>query len=290
MGDRVYPRDSPPFSGEHPPPHPHPMVETPPTSGEHHRRMSQDSFTSSKMDYGNGYGYGPNPGTYVVQVPKDRIFRVPPPENEHKFKLYTKKKSNRSCCRCCICSIISTILILAVLLGLTFGTLYLIYHPKSPTYTIQKVQVKGVNVTAQSGATTIKPVFNITVEINNRNGKIGFYYEKDSEINIYRDGVNLCDGKLPVFYQPPNSVTVVSTELSGSGMVLSKSAREKLLTEQKNGKVPLQMDVKIPLKVKIGSVKSWTATVKVKCDVTLSALTPNAKVVSKKCKVQTTPW
>ncbi|KAK9677925.1 hypothetical protein RND81_11G176400 [Saponaria officinalis] len=295
MAERVYPRDSPPFSGEHP--HPNPLVETPPTSGEHHRRMSQDSFASSKMSYGNGngngngYGYGPNPGTYVVQVPKDRIFRVPPPENEHKFKLYTKKKTNRSCCRCCICSIISTILILAVLLGLTVGILYLIYHPKSPTYNIQSVQVKGVNLTAQNtGATTIKPVFNITLNIDNPNGKIGFYYEKDSEINVYRDGVHLCDGKLPTFYQPPNSFTVLSTELSGAGMVLSKSARDKLLTQQKDGKVPLEMDVKIPIKVKIGSVKSWTFTVKVKCDVTLNALTANAKVVSKNCKVHTTPW
>ncbi|XP_074276739.1 NDR1/HIN1-like protein 13 [Silene latifolia] len=289
MGERVYPRDSPPFSGEHP--NPHSTDETPPVSGEHHRRMSQDSFASSKMSYGNGYGYGPNPGTYVVQVPKDRVFRVPPPENEHKFKLYTKKKSNRSCCRCCICSIISTILILILLLAITFGILYLVYHPKKPTYNITSVHVKGVNLTTSNAdATTITPVFNVTVKINNPNGKIGIYYEQGSEVSVYRDGVNLCEGKLPAFYQPPNSVTVLSTELSGAGMVLSKAARDKLMNQQKDGKVPLEMDASIPVKVKLGSVKFWTFTVKVTCDVTLSALTANAKVVSKNCKVHATPW
>jgi len=47
-------------------------------------------------------------GIYVVQVPKDQIYRVPPPENailaEHHGKPFrsNKKKPHRSCCLCCI--------------------------------------------------------------------------------------------------------------------------------------------------------------------------------------------
>ncbi|KAH9603924.1 hypothetical protein KSS87_018008 [Heliosperma pusillum] len=279
--------ETPPVSGEYPRESTlKPIIETPPMSGEHNRDMSRGSFGSSKS-----YDSGPNPGTYVIQVPRDQVYRVPPPENAHKFKRYTKRKTNRNCCRSCICYTISTILLLILLLGITFGILYLIYRPKLPTYTIDGIHVKGVNLTATKVTeTTITPVFNVTVKTNNPNGKISIYYEQGSKINIYRDGVNFCDGKLPAFHQPPKSVTVFSTDLSGSGIVLSKSAREKLLNEQKNGKIPLEMDVKVPVRIKLGSVKFWTMTVKVKCDVTVNELTVKAKIVSQKCKVRVTPW
>lgn len=250
--------------------------------------MSQESFTSSKMSY--GYGYGPNPGTYVVQVPKDQVYRVPPPENAHKFKLYTKKKTGRGGCRCCICSFLAAILILAALLAVTGAILYLVYRPKAPSYSIESVHVKGINLSTIATTATIAPVFNVTVKTENNNAKIGIYYEQGSVIKIYHDGVNLCNGKLPAFYQPPKSQTVFSTELSGAGIVLSKSARDKLLTEQKDGNVPLVINVKVPVKIKIGSVKTWTISVDVSCDVTVNALSTNAKVVSKKCNVNAKPW
>jgi len=128
------------------------------------------------------------------------------------------------------------------------------------------------------------------VKTENRNSKIGVYYEQRSSINIYHDGVNFCGGSLPAFYQPPKSVTIFSTELSGAGIVLSKSARDKLLTEQKKGKVPLEVDVEIPVKIEVGAVKTWAITVKVSCDVTVNALMENAKVVSRDCWVHARPW
>lgn len=293
MGERVYPRDTPPVSGEHPNLNPKPIIDSPPVSGGPYHRptMSQDSFTSSKMSY-PGYG-GPQPGTYVVQVPKNQVYRVPPPENAHKYKLYTQRKPQRSRCRCCICATLAVILLLALLLVVAGGVFYLIYIPKAPSYSIESVQIKGVNLTklaTSSVAPTISPVFNVTVKTENSNGKIGVYYEQGSSVNIYHDGVNFCGGSSPAFYQPPKSVTVFSTELSGAGIVLSKSARDKLLTEQKKGEVPLEMDVEIPVKIKVSAVKTWTITVKVSCDVTVNALIENAKVVYRDCRVHAKPW
>ncbi|KAK9664097.1 hypothetical protein RND81_14G019400 [Saponaria officinalis] len=279
MSEPKYPRDTPPVSGDYSTTKS--FVETPPVSGEHHRRMSQDSFASSKMSYAT------NPGTYVIQVPKDQIYRVPPPENAHKFNQYTKRKTKRSCCRCCICSVISTLFILIILLGVTIGVLYLVYNPKVPSYAINSVHVKGVNLTVRNKVT---PDFNVTVKTNNPNGKISIYYEQGSKISVYHDGLNLCNGELPAFYQPPKSVTVFSTEFSGPGFVLSKSARDKLRAQEKKGEVPLEMDVTVPVKIKAGSVKFWLMSMKVKCDVTVTALTGNTKVVSQRCKVDAKPW
>lgn len=285
---RVFPRESPPVSGEHSNEKLMANSSSPPVSGEHRRNMSQDSLASSKMSY--GYGYGPNPGTYVVQIPKDQVYRVPPPENAHKFKLYTQKKKGRSGCRCCVCSILAGILIFAALLAVTGAVLYLIYKPKAPSYSIESVRVRGVNLSTIATTSTMSPVFNVTLKTKNNNGKIGIYYEQGSSIKIYHDGVNLVNGKLPAFYQPPKTSTDFSTELSGAGIVLSKSARDKLLTEQRTGQVPLKVYVKVPVKIKIGAVKTWTISVEVSCDVTVNALATNAKVVSRKCKVNAKPW
>ncbi|PIN19346.1 hypothetical protein CDL12_07977 [Handroanthus impetiginosus] len=51
------------------------------------------------------------PGTYVVQVPKDQIYRVPPPENAIMLAERGKNKQNRRS-SCCFCSCLSCIFIL----------------------------------------------------------------------------------------------------------------------------------------------------------------------------------
>lgn len=89
--------------------------------------------------------------------------------------------------------------------------------------------------------TTMFSVFNLTLKAQYNDGKIGIYYEQGSWIKIYHYGVNLCDGKFPVFYQPPKSVTVLSTELNNAGIVLSMSTHDKLVKEQKRGHVLLEI-------------------------------------------------
>ncbi|KAG8369214.1 hypothetical protein BUALT_Bualt15G0127900 [Buddleja alternifolia] len=45
-------------------------------------------------------------GTYVVQVPKDQIYRVPPPENALMLAEHQENQHNRSsCCFCCSSSL-----------------------------------------------------------------------------------------------------------------------------------------------------------------------------------------
>ncbi|XVF36736.1 hypothetical protein REPUB_Repub19eG0083900 [Reevesia pubescens] len=62
------------------------------------------------------------PGTYVVQVPKDQIYRVPPPENaliaeRHRSNHQGNKIDNRGCCSRRLIWLLSFV-ILVVVLGL----------------------------------------------------------------------------------------------------------------------------------------------------------------------------
>lgn len=281
MADRVHPRDteSPPVSGEH-------MKGNSGRNGGgmHRPTLSQDSLMSK-----DSYAYsGPPSGTYVIQVPKDQIYKVPPPENAHKYKLYTAQRKNRGTCRRCCCATLGLLILLIALLAAGVGIFYLLYHPKAPSFSVEKVSVQGINIT--SDTESISPVFNVTIRAENPNGKIGFYYETGSSVTVQYNDVTLCEGPLAVFYQPPKNTTLFSTELSGGDIVLSSTDKDKLAAQQKKENVPLKMTVELPVKVRIGSLKTWKLTGKANCAVALSGLTAKAKVVSKDCSVSVRMW
>lgn len=51
--------------------------------------------------------------------------------------------------------------------------------------------------------------FDLTLFENNRNHKIGIYYEKDhNSLEIFYRDVRLSKGVLPMFYQPSNNITM----------------------------------------------------------------------------------
>lgn len=260
MAERVYPADSPPESGQ---------FSGNFSSGEFPRKLA------------------PPPSTYVIQVPKDQIYRIPPPENAHRLQYLSRKKSNRSCFRCCFCSFLAAIFILIVLAGISFAVLYLIYRPEAPKYSVEGFAVSGINLNSSS---PISPQFNVTVRSRNGNGKIGVYYEKGSSVDVFYNGVDLCNGVLPAFYQPANNVTLVKTALTGSKIQLTSGMKKELRNEVIKKTVPFKLKIKAPVKIKVGSVKTWTITVKVNCDVTVDKLTAPSRIVSRKCSHDVDLW
>ena len=270
MADRVHPQDSPPASGD---------SQTSPSQGEAVARKPTPPAPEKPV---------PQPGTYIIQVPKDQVYRVPPPENARRYDQYNRRKNHRSCCCRCLCWLIGLFVILIILLGIAAGIIYLVFRPEAPDYTVNRIAVKGMNLT--SGSASISPEFDVAVRANNPNNKIGIYYEKDSSVEIYYKDVKLCDGVLPAFFQPSNNVTVFETALKGSGIELRSSDFQALVDAQKKGEVPLQLKLKAPVKIKVGSVKTWMITVKVDCDVTVDKLSTQAKIVSRDCNYGVDLW
>ncbi|XP_048323884.2 NDR1/HIN1-like protein 13 [Ziziphus jujuba] len=275
MTDRVHPQDdSAPLA--------HPSTTSSPNnSSEFPKRPSPPSPEKPV----------PPPGTYVIQIPKDTVYRVPPPENAKKYQQLSRRKSNRRpCCCCCLCWLLGLIVILIVLAGISAGVLYLVFRPESPKYTVDDVSIKGINLTSSSSSSVISPTIDVEVRAENPNDKIGIYYEKDSSVRVYFSDVKLCDGVLPKFYQPSNNVTVFKTTLAGSGIEFTESVHKSLRSAQSQGRVPLELKLRAPVKIKVGSVKTWTITVKVNCDITVDKLTAEAKIVSKKCDYDVDLW
>ncbi|KAL2316939.1 hypothetical protein Fmac_030815 [Flemingia macrophylla] len=266
MADRVHPHHSPPASAES---QPQPPEKLSPPSPEK--------------------PVPPPPATYFIQIPKDQIYRVPPPENARRYDQYTRRKHRQNrCCRC-LCWLVGLVAVFVVLLGIAAGVFYLVFRPEAPNYTIENIAIRGINLTSASSA-AISPEFNVTVKADNPNNKIGIHYLKDSSAEVFYNDVRLCNGALPAFYQPSNNVTVFGTALKGNGIVLRSDDQRALVESQTKQKVPLTVRIRAPVKIKVGSVKTWKITVKVDCDVTVNSLTENAKIVSKHCDYGVNVW
>jgi hypothetical protein len=263
MAERVHPRDSPPVSEEH-------AVVTP------------QSPPSDKPV--------PPSGTYVIKIPKDIIHRVPPPENARRYEQYTRKNNRRNRRCCCFCWFIGILFILIVLLGITAGIFYLVFRPKAPNYSIENINIRGINLTSPSSTAAISPEFDVTVKSDNPNNKIGISYLKDSSAEIFYKDVRLCNGVLPAFYQPSNNVTVFKTVLKGNGIKMRSEDLRAMVTAQSKRKVPLMVKLRAPVKIKVGLVKTWKITVKVDCDLTVDRLTVNAKIVTRDCNFSVDLW
>ncbi|KAI3977081.1 hypothetical protein MKX01_004056 [Papaver californicum] len=237
----------------------------------------------------------PPPGTYVVQIPKDQIYRIPPPENAQRFENYTrkgKKKNRPSCCCCGLFWILSIIIFLGFLAAIASGIFYIVVRPKSLQYSVEIFSIKGLdgNLTSASSSSSLKlsPEFDITVKSQNPNGKISFfYYMEGSEVTVSYSNVRLSTGTFKTFYQPTNNATVIEMALkSNNGVKMSNETRTSLINQQELGNIPFILDLNVPVKVKVGSIKTWTITLKVHCDVSKNGLTVNSTLVSNKCGVK----
>ncbi|XWS71791.1 hypothetical protein CRYUN_Cryun03dG0168700 [Craigia yunnanensis] len=260
MAERVHPGDSPPATNEHSTPKPAPPSPEKPI---------------------------PQPGTYVIQIPKDQIYRVPPPENARRYEHLSKRKARRSTCRRCCCCMLTSILVLLLAAAIIAAVIYFVFKPESPNYSVESVAIKGFNLTSSS---PLSPEFDVTVRAQNPNDKIGIYYEKSSSVEVYYEDVNLCNGALPVFYQPTNNVTVFKMALKGSGIELTNATLRALSDEQNKGTVPFTLKLRAPVKIKVGSIKTWKITVKVTCKITVDELTTAAKIVSGDCDYGVDLW
>ncbi|KAM7256116.1 hypothetical protein ACFE04_011857 [Oxalis oulophora] len=263
MTDRVHPRDSP-SSVTH-------------LNNEYFNEQELNTPRPSPPSSEQSIPPPPAAGTYVIQLPKDQVYRIPPPENARQYERLTRRhnRGRRSPCCCCLCSILAILALLVLFTAVTAGILYLVYKPKAPDYTINKISINGLNLTSTS---PLSPRIDVTVRANNPNDKIGIYYVNGSDVNVFYEDVELCDGVLPVFYQPTNNVTVFNTVLKGSGIKLTNAVSKSLVTAQNKKVVPLKVHIRAPVKIKVGSVKTWTITVKVDCDVKVDKLTASSNI------------
>ncbi|KAK3184621.1 hypothetical protein Dsin_031907 [Dipteronia sinensis] len=231
----------------------------------------------------------PPSGTCIVKLPRNQTHRFTSREMALRYVHLSRPKSSSRI----YYMIFFSLLLFLVIMALSAAAFYIVFRPKSPNYTVKNVSIRFFNLTtlmSQSSSTPspppITPEFHINFTAENPSNKIGIYYEEEgSSVHVFYKNVHLFDGVLPQFYQPSENVTVFKAVLEGSSaMEITSSVHEKLVAAEKDGRVPLNLNLRAPVKFKVGSVKTWTMNVKVRCHVTVNEFTAQSKIVSQNCE------
>ncbi|KAK6138238.1 hypothetical protein DH2020_028022 [Rehmannia glutinosa] len=202
----------------------HPSTANPPPPPPPTSSSTADSGQKPKAPNPPPSNLVPPPATYVVQLPREQIFRYPPPENARNSK----------------------------------------HSPAAKTAGAAAVDA-AVSHSASSYSSSPPPLYppacstssSISSRRKNPNGRIGIYYLKDSSVNVFYNDVELSGGVLPTFYQPKKNVTVLQTPLTGSDVVLTGAVKTELRNAQNRRRVPLVVNVEAPVKIRVGSAKTW---------------------------------
>ncbi|EXB93688.1 hypothetical protein L484_003960 [Morus notabilis] len=221
------------------------------------------------------------PETYVIQIPKDQIYRVPPPENAliaERFRNPETKGRNPSLPRSLLCVGIILFALCLIFIGITLSTLFFALSPEAPTISILHVVV------------TNPKHYDIYLKTNNANSRTGIYYEKGGSATLLFGEKNVGEGEFPMLYQQESSFATVQLVIDGNKSLPREM--EKSINETKSDlPVPLALKMEVPVTMNLGFLKIWKNEILVDCKFKLSALRTNGgfQLLSQECETTFEP-
>lgn len=219
-----------------------------------------------------------NPGTFVVQVPKDQIYRVPPPENARIAELHRntpqgEKKGSRCWCFVFIIVFLAIVIFIAGLLG---GLFSIVLTPKDPRFSIQRFHLES------------KPhlQYNINLQVHNPNSKVGILYKEGGDVSLSLRRQKIASGAYPTFYQAHQNSTMLGVTLKGSTVELPKEVEESMTNGKSKVHVTFSLTMHVQTQMKMGLLHSGTMKYDVTCHVTVDTLAKNTRVLSQQCETK----
>ncbi|KAF5784648.1 hypothetical protein HanRHA438_Chr10g0431961 [Helianthus annuus] len=220
--------------------------------------------------------------TYVIQVPKDQIYRVPPPENaifaEQKRVAVPATKSMFSA-KCMLLSIVILLLVIGLITGLCLS----MTDKKDPTFRVHRV-----HVTTKGKGKDKQHEFDFTLKSKNTNGHAVILFGKGGKASLsYRDTRSLAKGPFPTFKQDTNSLKYERLKLiSGSGKTLPKVI-QKSMNGTSHKAIKLLLGFNVPLSFKVGVFSVKSKMLSIACNVKVKRLTKRARILTQDCDYST---
>jgi hypothetical protein len=198
--------------------------------------------------------------------------------------VHSKPPKKRSCCCKCFCWTISLILLQVILIGIAVGIIFLVFQPKLPKFSVDKLLITQFNISDSDNS--LNAVFDVTITAINPNKKIGIYYEGGSQISGWYIDTQLCSGALPKFYQGHKNTTVLNLALTGQSQNATGLLSSLQQQQQATGNIPLTLKVNQPVRVKLGQLKLFKVKFKVRCTLLVDNLAANNQITisSSRCK------
>lgn len=218
-------------------------------------------------------------GSYIVQFPRDQIYRVPPPENAHYVERFGNPDKQKGSIRPRLKWVIGVVLSLGVLITVILALFYTLVRPDPPTFHIDRFATKKAPTTRHS-----RPEYDFMLRVDNPNSQMGLSYGGGGSAWLEHKGVELADGEPPSFVQPGRNSTAFRIVLSGSDMDLPREIKKSFEgIKGSKGGVALTLTLTFPVRVKVWGVWARSMKMEVGCDMTVDSLGRRSRVTSQKC-------
>ncbi|GFY87773.1 hypothetical protein Acr_05g0014120 [Actinidia rufa] len=165
-----------------------------------------------------------------------------------------KPPKTRSCLCRCLCWILSLLTLLLLIVGIIAAIIYFVFQPKIPKYSIDGLKITEFNLSNDMSLSATFNVNNITAR--NPNKKIGH-----------------------------RNTTVLDVALTGQTQNAT-DLLQSLQAQQQTGSIPLRLRARVPVRIKLGSLKLMKWKFLVRCNLVVDSLTANnvIRISSSKCK------
>ncbi|XP_074590487.1 NDR1/HIN1-like protein 13 [Curcuma longa] len=207
--------------------------------------------------------------TYIVQVPKDQIYRVPPPENaslvEHYRNQVRQRRQNRCPCFRYLKRLALPVFLPLLLLAAAIIIFFAVVNPATPAFSVKSLSVKD--------APKSKTEYVFAVRIINPSNRVGLSYAAGGRAVAYHTGAEFATGPTPGFFQPHGNTTDLKLLLRST----------KIPTKALNKPLWIKLRVEFPVKSKIGQLELRRMSLDVKCDVKVSGLDKKGRISSQDC-------
>lgn len=185
-----------------------------------------------------------------------------------------RPRKGRSCCCKCMWWTVSVIVVLLIIIAASAGILYLVFQPKIPKYSVDNLRISDLRLNPDL---SLYAKFNVRITAQNPNKKIGIYYERGSRLSVWYKTTRLCHGSLPKLYQGHQNTTVLRVDLSGQSQY-GNTLLSALQEAQQNGRVPLDLKIDVPVRIKIGRLKLMKVGILGDCMLIVNSLSTNSLI------------
>ncbi|KAI4345228.1 hypothetical protein L6164_012370 [Bauhinia variegata] len=213
-----------------------------------------------------------NRKTYIVQAPKDQVYRVPPLENALIVENYRNPRSVENfSCSFCFGKVAIALLAILVLVSITLAILFFVFKPTPPLFSVKNLIVKN-------------PKYEISLSTKNPNAKYELEYDNDDQVSLLFDDKKVGTGKFPHLHQQPSSSSKVKVEVAGSNETLPAQMENSI--NSKNPKIPISLYLEMDLGVRMRGeswLNSWIFNSHVASKFKVNTLRNQSRVLSQHC-------
>ncbi|KAG8383504.1 hypothetical protein BUALT_Bualt04G0020300 [Buddleja alternifolia] len=216
--------------------------------------------------------------TYIVQIPRDQVYRVPPPENARIVEEYHTRNppEKQKRFRGIFFYVVIPVVLICILAGISIAIVRAaLYSPKSPKLTVTQIQAKNLH----------SPEYDVTLRASNPNPRMSVTYRGPGTASLVFKNEKIGNGGIPrSIKENPNTAIDIPVVLLGKGIQVAAEIKKSL-----NGTAEKLMSLKVDVAVEINSwVKNERKDLSIACDfkVQNSLMHKTTKISFQDCRTE----